>query len=100
MGLWVGIAALVTAGATLYYYVFRSRIRAYFFSRELERQRRIALDGVKAVPGVYAKVEPLAVRTQTLEVEMAGFTAELSAVKTGQAVLEKRMDEANGTGGQ
>ena len=49
------------------------------------------LDGIPAIPGVTEGATPAPMRVMRLE-------KGLEAVAQGQSLLEKRMDEANGTG--
>ena len=85
------LAGVFSAGATAAIATFRSRRLAQ--AQESQRQAEVAayLDGVPAVPGVTDGALAAALRTSRLEKELSG-------VVNGQALLEKRMDEANGTG--
>ena len=85
------LAGIVSAIATASIATFRSRRLAQ--DQEGERQNDIAafLDGIPPVPGVTDGAQSAAMR-------MAKVEHGLSDVAQGQALLEKRMDEANGTG--
>ena len=68
------------------------RERKIAWVAELERQRirDEALDGLPEQPGMTGAVPPLVIRVAALEPAM-------NAVAAGQKLLERRMDEANGT---
>ena len=85
------LAGLFSAGATAVFGVVRSNRSARRI--ETERQDNIAafLDGLPSVPGVTTGALSAAMRMSKVE-------QGLSDVAQGQSLLEKRMDEANGTG--
>ena len=67
----------------------RRRLKADQVKRQNERDQ--VIDGIPAVHGMTDGVAPMAVRLERVEQSMTN-------VVDGQALLEKRMDEANGTG--
>lgn len=85
------LAGVVSAGATALIAQWRNRRAAK--REDDQRQADVAafLDGVPAVPGVTDGALSAALR-------MAKVERGLSDVAVGQSLLEKRMDEANGTG--
>ncbi len=80
---------------TMYVSVVRPRALEHKAREKDEAGKKKAqdaiLDGIPAVPGMTEAVPPLAVRMQAVELTM-------SDVVKGQSLLEKRMNEANGTG--
>lgn len=85
------LAAVVSALATGLVTTARSRRESK--RQDDQRQADIAafLDGIPPVPGVTAGASSAALR-------MAKVETGLGDVARGQALLERRMDEANGTG--
>lgn len=64
--------------------------------RQLERDRD--LDGIPAIEGMTEGTPRLVIRVARVEGGLREVKGELTKVSDGQGVLEKRMDEANGTG--
>ena len=96
--LWFPIEAVATVGATLtgvYVYLIRpdrqKKKERESMDEEAQRKRNQVIDGIEPVDGMTEGVPPMAVRLQCVETEMKNVVA-------GQSLLEKRMDEANGTG--
>ena len=85
------LAGVVSAGATALVALWRNRRESQRQDDQRRSEITAFLDGVPPVPGVTDGALSAALR-------MAKVENGLSSVAKGQALLEKRMDEANGTG--
>ena len=84
------LSAIVGMYAVFIRPIRRDRKIAVVAEAERQRIRDEALDGLPEQPGMTGAVPPLVIRVAALEPAM-------NAVAAGQKLLERRMDEANGT---
>lgn len=85
------VAGVVGAGATAIFTTLRKRRDAAAAEAQRQAEVNAFLEGVAPVPGVTDGVLSAALRVKKVE-------DGLNKVADGQALLERRMDEANGTG--
>jgi hypothetical protein len=84
-------ATLIAVWGTILYPRRKERKKVKAEAAHRQEVRDQVLDGIPAVPGMTEGVLPLAERLHAVEDGMM-------RVASGQALLERRMDEANGTG--
>ncbi len=85
------IATLIAVWGTIFYPRRKERKKVKAEQKRLQAARDQVIDGIPAVQGMTDGVQPMAVRLEKVEQGQAEVAA-------GQALIEQRMNEANGVG--